>query len=44
LLGVAYLTDRFGAFIEPSFFVCFSVMVAMELVEPRRPPNMVESD
>jgi hypothetical protein len=36
LLGVAYLTDRFGSFIEPIFFVCFSVMVAVELLEPRR--------
>jgi len=24
LLAVAYLTDRFGAFVEPIFFVCFS--------------------
>ncbi len=38
LLGVAYLTDRFGAFVEPIFFVCFSVMVAVELLEPRRRP------
>jgi len=36
LLGVAYLTDRFGAFVEPIFFICFSVMVATELLEPRR--------
>ena len=36
LLAVAYLTDRFGAFVEPIFFVCFSVMVAIELLEPRR--------
>lgn len=42
LLGVAYLTDRFGSFIEPIFFVCFSVMVAIELLEPRRPPITVE--
>ena len=35
LLAVAYLTDRFGAFVEPIFFVCFSVMVAIELLEPR---------
>jgi hypothetical protein len=33
LLGVAYLTDRFGAFVEPVFFTCFSVMVLAELVE-----------
>jgi hypothetical protein len=39
LLGVAYLTDRFGAFVEPIFFVCFSVMVAIELLEPRRRPT-----
>jgi hypothetical protein len=36
LLAVAYLTDRFGAFVEPIFFVCFSAMVAIELFEPRR--------
>jgi hypothetical protein len=36
LLGVAYLTDRFGAFVEPVFFVGFSVIVAVELLEPRR--------
>jgi hypothetical protein len=36
LLAVAYLTDRFGAIVEPLFFVCFSVMVAIELFEPRR--------
>jgi hypothetical protein len=41
LLGVAYLTDRFGAFVEPIFFVCFSVMVAIELLEPRRRPSEV---
>jgi hypothetical protein len=39
LLGIAYLTDRFGAFVEPIFFVCFSVMVAIELFEPRRRPS-----
>jgi len=39
LLGVAYLTDRFGSFIEPIFFICFSVMVAVELLEPRRAPT-----
>ena len=36
LLGIAYLTDRFGAFVEPIFFVCFSIMVAIELLEPKR--------
>ena len=34
LLGVAYLTDRLGALVEPIFFVCFSVMVLVELLEP----------
>ena len=42
LLAVAYLTDRFGAFVEPIFFICFSVMVAIELLEPRRRPTSVE--
>jgi hypothetical protein len=36
LLAVAYLTDRFGAFVEPIFFICFSVMIFIELFEPRR--------
>jgi hypothetical protein len=36
LLAVAYLTDRFGAIVEPIFFVCFSVMVAIELLESGR--------
>ena len=38
LLAVAYLTDRFGAFVEPIFFVSFCAMVAIELFEPRRRP------
>ena len=42
LLAVAYRTDRFGAFVEPIFFVCFSVMVAVELLEPRRRPAEVD--
>ena len=42
LLAVAYLTDRFGAFVEPIFFVCFSVMVAIELLEPRRRPTNID--
>ena len=39
LLGFAYLTDRLGALVEPIFFVCFSVMVAVELTEPDRAPG-----
>ncbi len=35
LLAIAYLTDRFGSFIEPIFFVAFSVMICIELFEPR---------
>ena len=42
LLAVAYLTDEFGAFVEPIFFVCFSVMVVIELLEPRRRPTNVD--
>jgi hypothetical protein len=38
LLGIAYLTDRLGSFFEPIFFVAVSVMVAVELLEPRRRP------
>jgi hypothetical protein len=36
LLAVAYLTDRFGSFVEPIFFIAFSVMIFIELFEPRR--------
>jgi hypothetical protein len=36
LLAVAYLTDRFGSFVEPVFFIGFSVMIFIELFEPRR--------
>jgi hypothetical protein len=36
LLGLAYLTDRMGAFVEPIFFVCFSVMAFVELAESDR--------
>jgi hypothetical protein len=40
ILGLAYLTDRFGAFVEPIFFTCFTVMVAVELLESdRRAPT-----
>jgi hypothetical protein len=33
LLGIAYLSDRLGAYFEPIFFVGFSLMVAIELFE-----------
>ena len=42
VLGLAYLTDRFGAFVEPVFFTCFSVMVLTELVEGVRTTRIVE--
>jgi hypothetical protein len=35
-LAIAYITDHFGAFMEPVFFTCFSVMVAVELLEADR--------
>ena len=41
LLGVAYLSDRLGAFVEPVFFVCFSLMAAIELFE--RQPALVSA-
>lgn len=41
MLAVAYLTDRFGAFVEPIFFICFSVMIFVELFEPRRARRLV---
>jgi hypothetical protein len=34
VLGLAYLSDRMGAFIEPVFFVIFSAMIIEELFEP----------
>jgi Protein of unknown function (DUF998) len=34
LLGLVYLTDRLGTFVEPIFFVAFSAMVLTELFEP----------
>ncbi len=37
LLGVAYLTDRMGAFVEPIFFVTFTTMVLSYLFEGARP-------
>jgi hypothetical protein len=37
ILGFAYLTDHFGAFVEPVFFTCFSAMLAVELLESVRP-------
>jgi Protein of unknown function (DUF998) len=36
LLAIAYLTDEFGAIVEPLFFVAFSVMVFVELFEPSK--------
>jgi len=36
VLGFAYLTDHFGAFVEPIFFTCFSVMIVVELLESDR--------
>ena len=47
ILGFAYLTDRLGAFVEPVFFICFSAMVIVELVEPdqvEEPNELFESD
>jgi hypothetical protein len=35
-LALAYLTDRFGAFVEPVFFVSFSALVVAELWEGNR--------
>ena len=47
VLGFAYVTDRLGAFVEPVFFICFSAMVIVELVEPdqvEEPNELFESD
>lgn len=35
LLGIAYLTDRLGALVEPVFFVCWTAMIVAQLVAPR---------
>lgn len=40
LLGLSYLTDRLGVFVEPIFFVCFSVVAMVELLEPDRSPRI----
>lgn len=37
LLGLAYLTDRLGVFVEPIFFVAFSLMLLTEIFEPAHP-------
>jgi hypothetical protein len=41
LLGLVYLTDRLGTFVEPIFFVVFSAMLLTEVYEPihRRRPS-----
>ena len=44
LLGYAYLTDRMGAFVEPIFFLCFSTMVLVELLEPDRGDAITGAD
>lgn len=42
LLGLAYLTDRYGGVMEAVFFTGFTLMVVTELVErTRRPDNPV---
>ena len=41
VLAVAYLLNRFGAFIEPIFFICFTLIVAAEILE-RRSTKAVE--
>jgi hypothetical protein len=33
-LGLVYITDRLGTFVEPIFFVAFSAMVLVEVFEP----------
>ena len=33
-LGFVYLTDRFGTFVEPVFFIAFSAMLLLEVFEP----------
>ncbi len=38
-LGLAYLTDRLGTFVEPVFFVAFCVMLLTEIFEPAGPAS-----
>jgi hypothetical protein len=38
-LGAVYLSDRFGAFVEPVFFVTFSAMALAEILEPSHRPS-----
>ena len=38
MLGAAYLTDRLGAFVEPVFFLAFSLFVGTEIFEPAGGP------
>ena len=40
LLGVAYLTDRMGMLVEPLFFLSFSAMVLVSVLEPIRPESL----
>jgi hypothetical protein len=44
LLAVAYIGDRLGAFIEPIFFVSFSIAVVLALTDEGRHPLEVERD
>lgn len=37
LLGLTYLADRDGAYVEPLFFISFSAIVAVELLAPAAP-------
>ncbi len=43
LLGLSYLTDRLGVFAEPIFFICFSVMAMVELLEPDWSPRSADA-
>lgn len=44
LFGVAYLADGIGEIVEPLFFVIFTVVIALELIEPTRRANSVGID
>jgi len=44
-LAIAYFGDRWGAFVEPAFFVMFSTMVLAELPAPgARAMQVIECD
>ena len=42
LLAVSYLSDRMGAYVEPMFFVAFTLLILTELLEPLSAPPVID--